>query len=190
MLKLINTKSVLLLYALLFVAGFLFVAPPVQAARCTGSADSRQACIDQRIELECRSVPADRAQACVERIRQEEGGTQPQPRDTFGPTGGYICGEVGSSNEVRTVINIGCRGQGNPIMDLLFAIIRFLSIGIGVVLVGSLMVAGIQYTTSRGDAGAIAKAKDRVLNVVVALLIYILAYAILNYLIPNWVIFR
>lgn len=90
------------------------------------------------------------------------------------------CGE----NGVKISIDIGCRGQGNPIVDMLFAFIRFLSIGVGLVIVASIIVAGIQYTTSQGDPNATAKALGRVSSSAIALLIYIFAAALLNFVIP------
>lgn len=86
---------------------------------------------------------------------------------------------------VTTSIDIGCKKQGNPIADLSFAIIRFLSDGVGLIIVGSLVVAGIQYTSSRGDPQLAAKAVGRIRATVVALLIYIFAYAMLNFVIPG-----
>lgn len=96
--------------------------------------------------------------------------------------GKYTCGE--GSNAVHISIDIGCRGKGNPILDALFAIIRFLSIGAGLVVIASVIVAGIQYTTSRGDPQATAKAMGRIRDALIGLLIYIFIFAILNWVIP------
>lgn len=91
-------------------------------------------------------------------------------------------------SEVKTSINIGCQGKGNAIIDMLFAFIRFLSAGVGLIIVGSLVFAGIQYTTSRGDPQATAAAIDRIQNSLLALLLFIFAYAILNYIVPGAVL--
>lgn len=91
-----------------------------------------------------------------------------------------VCGK----NGMKTTIDIGCKGKGNPIVDLLFAIIRFLTVGAMVVITGSLVVAGIQYTTSGGSPEAIGKAKKRIISSITALFILLFGYAILNYLIP------
>jgi hypothetical protein len=98
------------------------------------------------------------------------------------PVGKYACG--GGAQAVKTTINIGCKGVGNPIVDSLFAIIRFLSIGVGLAIVAGLIIAGIQLTASKGDPQLRAKAISRIYNVVIALFVYIFAYAILNYVIP------
>ncbi len=105
--------------------------------------------------------------------------------DSAGNKGTYTCGVGASNKHVQKSINFGCKGEGNPILDLTFAIIRFLSTGVGIVLVGSMIWAGIQYTSSRGDPSATAKAIGRIRSNVIALLIFIFAFAILNYVVPG-----
>ncbi|HKU19111.1 MAG TPA: hypothetical protein VJP80_07650 [Candidatus Saccharimonadales bacterium] len=108
-----------------------------------------------------------------------------------GATGHYQCGS--GNNAVKVSINIGCYGascQSNnkdgcsAIIDATFAIIRALSAGVGVVVVASVVWAGIQYSMSRGDPSATAKAVTRLRETLIALLVFIFGYAILNYLIP------
>ena len=109
----------------------------------------------------------------------------------------YTCGS--GNQKVETSIDFGCYGSQCDkagagsfcssdhlgLVDMLFGIIRFLSAGVGLVGIGSIVFAGIQYTTSRGDPQATAEAIKRVRNTVIALGIYIFMYAILNYLIPQ-----
>lgn len=98
----------------------------------------------------------------------------------------YSCG--GPSQTVITSINFGCQQKGNGILDLLFAIIRFLSDGVGLVIILSIIIAGIQYISSSGDPQTVSKAVARIRSSIIALIIYIFAYAILNYLIPGAVL--
>ncbi len=93
-------------------------------------------------------------------------------------------GRVKDGTAVATSIDLGCRGQGNPILDMMFAVIRLLSDGVGIVVVGSLIVGGIQYIISAGDPQAAAKAIGRIRATVFALGIYIFAYPLLNYVLP------
>lgn len=99
---------------------------------------------------------------------------------------GDTCG--GGKSAVKTSIKIGCAGKGNPILDMTFAFIRFLSYGAGLVIVGSLILAGIQYSTSRGDPQASAAAQKRIQSTILALLIFIFASAILDYVLPGQVL--
>jgi len=99
---------------------------------------------------------------------------------------GTKCGDA--SYNVTTSIDIGCQGKGNPIADATFGIIRFLSDGVGLIIIGSIVYAGIQYTMSRGDPQAVAAAKDRIRGAIIALIIFIFAYAILDYIVPGAVL--
>jgi len=96
----------------------------------------------------------------------------------------YCCGDPGSTS-IQTSIDLGCKSQGTPIADLSLAIIRFLSAGVGVVIVASTVFAGIMYTTSRDNPESSKKAKQRLVGNVIALLVFIFSYAILNFLIPG-----
>lgn len=125
--------------------------------------------------------------------------TTPPPTDSTGSTDtipdgvttstatGNVCGGP-THDPVKTSINIGCVGKGNPMADALFAIIRFLSAGVGLVVIASIIFGGIQYTASRGDPQATAKAIERIRSSVIALIIFIFGFAILGYLIPAGVL--
>ena len=95
---------------------------------------------------------------------------------------GSTCGT--GSDSVKVSFDIGCSGKGNPILDATFAIIRFLSDGVGLVIIASLVIAGIQYSSSKGDPQASEKAVKRMRSTVVALILFIFAYPLLNYLMP------
>jgi len=90
-----------------------------------------------------------------------------------------------SCGGVQTSLDLGCKGTGNPISQLLFAIVRFLSVGVGIMVVGSIIVAGIQYSASQGNPQATAAAQKRIAATVGALFLYIMTYALLNWLVPG-----
>lgn len=97
-----------------------------------------------------------------------------------------VCGA--GDNAVKTAIDIGCKGLGNPILDALFAVIRFLTLGAGLVMIGSMIVAGIQYSASKGDPQATAAALKRIGSTFGALLLFIFIFAIANWLVPAGVL--
>ncbi len=103
-------------------------------------------------------------------------------------TSGKVCGDPGQEAHIDPVIDLGCKGKGNAILDLTFAIMRFLSLGAGLVMIGSTIVAGIQYTVSRGDPQATAAALKRIVSTVSALFFFVFAYAILNWVVPAGVL--
>lgn len=108
----------------------------------------------------------------------------------------HQCGS--GSSAVAVSVDIGCKGDdclsgksptycasdNNAITDAVFAIIRLLSDGVGLIIIGSIAYAGIQYSASRDDPQAVAAAVNRIKSSLTALLIFIFGYAILNYLIP------
>jgi len=122
-------------------------------------------------------------------------GTPITTNDYQGP---HVCG-LPPDKQVHISIDIGCVGEKcaknpspaicstsiNPIVDALYAILRFLSAGVGLVIVVSIVIAGIQFTASRGDPNGTAKAIERIRSTVFALLLYLFAFALLNFLIPG-----
>ena len=99
------------------------------------------------------------------------------------------CGK--GTKQVRISFDIGCLGNAydggelNPVLDMLFALLRFVSAGVGLIVIGSIIWAGIQYSTSRGNPQSTEAAIKRVTNAVIALLLYLFSFAILNFLVPG-----
>lgn len=95
--------------------------------------------------------------------------------------------ECGSGDQqVEVSIDVGCDGTSeNPIYDYLRGIIIFLGGAIGLAVVITIIVSGIQYSSSNGNPQAIAQAKDRLVNAVIGLVLYLFLAAILRYLVPQ-----
>ncbi len=82
----------------------------------------------------------------------------------------------------------GCSASGcdlvttyiQPITDLLSGMV-------GIIVVISLIMGGIEYSTSEGDPQKSSKAKRRITNTLFALIAYFFLYAFLQFLIPNGV---
>ncbi len=121
------------------------------------------------------------------------GGGESASALSIGKEGTNQCGNLpDEADNFKTKINFGCLGkQGpsglGPIQDLVFALIRFLSAGVGVILTISIVAAGIQYTTAEGNADASQKAKKRIQNSVIGLVIFIFAWSAMQFLIPGGV---
>lgn len=170
------------------LAVLLFVnAPIAEAAPATRAnpANSRNAadCNSRQTPQEIDQGPNRGKWYCKSSAQQPSvGGAGPVTRPIG--AGQDQCGGGGDNESVEVSINIGCQGKGNAIADMAFAVIRFLSAGVGLVIIGSIIIGGIQYSGSRGDPQATAMAVNRIRSAVFALFIFIFAFAILNYLIP------
>lgn len=110
---------------------------------------------------------------------------------SLGTQGSNQCGNLPDEEDNwKTKINFGCLGEDGPsglgpIQDLIFALIRFLTIGVGIIITMSIIAAGIQYTTAEGNAEASQKAKKRIQNAVIGLAIFIFTWSALQFLIPG-----
>ncbi len=85
----------------------------------------------------------------------------------------------------QIAIKVGCQGSDNPIFAYLRGIIIFLAGLVGLFLVLSIIIGGIQYMTSAGSPDAIKKAKGRIVNAVVGLIFFIFLAAIVRFLVPG-----
>lgn len=90
---------------------------------------------------------------------------------------------------VKIAFKVGCRDDfSNPILAYLVAILRFLTYGVGIVVTMMIIIGGIQYSAAGGNAQAVGAAKMRIMNAVIALILYIFAFAILNFVVPGGLI--
>ena len=121
----------------------------------------------------------------------------------LGADGQFICGTYkDEGRNVDTKFDFGCLGTAyekspgsfpnsskniSPILDFVYAIIRFLSIGVGIAITIALIVSGIQYSASEGNAEVSTKAKKRVESAITGLVIYIFTWSLLQFLIPGGV---
>lgn len=108
-----------------------------------------------------------------------------------GQASGYQCGNLSNEKDnIPTTLNFGCLGKRGPpglgpIQDMLFALIRFASVGVGIAITASIIYAGIQYSSAEGNPEATQKAKLRIQNTVIGLMVYIFAFSVLQYMIPG-----
>jgi hypothetical protein len=76
-----------------------------------------------------------------------------------------------------------CEGE-TPLFQVITNVLLFI---IGAVSVVMLIIGGIRYTVSQGDSSAVTGAKNTILYSIVGLVISILAYAVVNFVIGNFV---
>lgn len=71
------------------------------------------------------------------------------------------------------------------IIRWLIILINVLSGMAGIVIVGAIVVGGMQYSSAGSDPQKVSAAKNRIRNAVIALLFFLFGYGILNFLIPG-----
>ncbi len=90
-----------------------------------------------------------------------------------------------SCGGVETSYDYQCDPGKSGITGLIFAIVNFLAVGVGIAVVGGIIWGGIVYATSEGDAGKTKQGISIITNAVIALILFIFMYAALNYLVPG-----
>ena len=91
-----------------------------------------------------------------------------------------ILTHLATGTTINTVDNGGSDLTGN-ITAILYAIVGAL----GIVAVVVMIIGGVTYMTSNGDAGKVKKGKDTILYGMIGLVICALAGAIVNFVIAN-----
>lgn len=88
-----------------------------------------------------------------------------------------------------------CNGSSSPVCkaaqkdnatNMAKAIINILLYLLGIIAVIMIIVGGIRYTTSAGDASRIKAAKDTITYSVVGLIVALLAFAIVNFIVDRF----
>ena len=93
---------------------------------------------------------------------------------------------AGMSDSDTSIIKCGNYEGGKGIKCLLKIVVTVLTYGIGILGVVGMMISGIQYITSSGDPAKMTKAKNRILQIVIGLIIYAVMWAALNFLVPGF----
>ena len=76
-------------------------------------------------------------------------------------------------------------GRSDDLMSVLTVIINVALGVIGFIAVVMIILGGVQYTTSSGDAAKVTKAKNTILYGIVGLVVALLAFAIVNFVLGN-----
>ena len=91
---------------------------------------------------------------------------------------------------VNTSILGGCdcseAGGENAIENILHRVVNIMSVGIGILAVIGISVSGIQYLTAGGNEEKTRKAKRRIFEIIIGIAIYVLIFALLQWLLPEF----
>jgi len=75
----------------------------------------------------------------------------------------------------------------NPINKRINQVVNFLAAGVGIVVTGVIILGGIQYIMSGDNANAVAAARQRIMNGLIALAAFLFLYAFIQWLVPGGV---
>lgn len=76
--------------------------------------------------------------------------------------------------------------DGSNIIAILNLVVDILSIGIGILGVIGITLVGVQYLTAGGDEAKTRKSKQRMFEIVIGLVTYVVLYAALKWLLPGF----
>lgn len=114
-------------------------------------------------------------------------------------TGGLLLSPVAQPAFANDALDAACANDPNSVIckesansasvqDLVVTIVNVLLYIIGVLAVIMIIIGGLRYTTSGGDSGALTSAKNTILYSIVGLLIAFFAYAIVNWVIVQFLL--
>lgn len=101
--------------------------------------------------------------------------------------GGKEPAKTGCASVDTSVIKCNNDG-GNPIMSIVLQLTNFLAVGVGIAVVGGIVWGSLLYTTANGDSGKAQQGIAVIVNAVIGLLLFIFAYAIVNFLVPGGIL--
>ncbi len=82
----------------------------------------------------------------------------------------------------------GCGSSDVGLKCLFVEIIKFLSIGVGIAVVAGIAVGGVTYSLAQGNPAGAQKGITIITNAIVGLVLYLLMFALLQFLIPGGIL--
>ncbi len=87
---------------------------------------------------------------------------------------------------VETNILTTCGSDPNGVVCILNLVINIMSIGVGILGLIGITVVGIQYLTSSGNEEKARKARKRLLEIIIGIATYAVAYGLLWWVLPGF----
>jgi len=94
---------------------------------------------------------------------------------------------VDGSSTAISVSKINKCLETSPLVDSIQTIVNFLSAGVAIIVIAVLIIGGIQYMAAGDNPNAVSDAKKRIINALIALMVFIFTTAFLQWLIPGGV---
>lgn len=106
------------------------------------------------------------------------------PSGNVDPNDDSLCAPLGNNTACTGANTRSCLAS-TPLYKDINTVVQVLSALVGVVVVGTIIVGGIQYMTASDNAQAVTSAKSKMTNALIALLAFLFLYAFLQWLIPG-----
>jgi hypothetical protein len=103
--------------------------------------------------------------------------------------GGTKCRRAGKDlvEDANGTINCSCdNGSGSSVVHILLLVVDVMSAIIGILAAIGISIVGVQYLTAGGSEEKTRKAKRRLLEIVIGIIVYVLLYVILKWLLPTF----
>lgn len=182
--------------ASLFIASGVVGRQAVQADHdeCYGSGKTSgevQFCVNAKAaakQAECQSqFPGSDSTSAAQRAACE--GLYGQHYGTL-PEGATLPTPPGQedSNYAKDCQSENINSGNCGIVAYLVTFIRIMSGLVGIVIVIMIAVGGVQFSTARDNPQAVADARNRIVNAIIALLVYMFSFAILQWLVPGGIL--
>lgn len=95
---------------------------------------------------------------------------------------------IGVAINGSNCIDKGSTIEDNVIIVWLSSIIKFLTVGVGIAATGGVVYGGYLYLTAQGNSGKTQKGIITIINALIGIALYALAFAIINFLVPGGVL--
>ena len=86
------------------------------------------------------------------------------------------------SDDINNSVNNATGSDAPTVWQVVQPIILTVTFIAGIVAVVAVILGGIQYSTSQGDAGKVKKAKDTIMYGIIGLVVVIMAFAIVGFI--------
>lgn len=77
-------------------------------------------------------------------------------------------------------------GTGSSVKNILKIVVEIMTVGVGILSVIGISVVGVQYLTAGGDEAKTRKAKRRMFEIIIGVALYVAAFALMSWLIPDF----
>jgi len=135
---------------------------------------------------DCAKADAD-IQRTAAKLATEPNAPEIERPNENAPPGGINTNTEGENGDgfIETECTEGNDYSSCGIIQTVYKMINFFSVGVGVIIVLSVILGGVQYITAGNNPQVVSKAKGRVYNAILALVMYLVLFSFIQWLVPG-----